>query len=153
MGNRIGALFLLAGLAAAGQTVPDGWKVVQDGKRACQIAVPPEWTILEGSAGADVFRDATTAIAVVTSQPGQEFKPLPESLRKLFGSRGEKLIENSARRILCKDKTSRHADDPSAYSISVPGKGGTCSCRVLFLPAISEDQVKQIAFSLGPATE
>src|SRR5260370_26908773 len=71
-------LFLLA-LPAWAQTVPAGWTVVKDSKHACQIAVPSEWAPWADNTGAAVFRDSTTAIAVVTSQPGQTFKPLTES--------------------------------------------------------------------------
>jgi len=151
MRNTVATLFLLAGLQGVAQTAPADWKVVKDAKGLCQIAVPPEWVPLEGSAGAVVLRDPSTAIAVVTSQAGQAFKPLPQSLLRLFATRGEKVLENSAKRILYKDRTSRHPDDPNAYSASVPGKRGTCSCRVVFLPSVSVDIVKQIMLTLGPA--
>jgi hypothetical protein len=153
MRNIVPTLFLLFWLQNDAQTVPADWRIVTDAKRVCQIAVPPEWVPLPGSPGAVVLHDPSTAIAVVTSQPGQAFKPLTQSLRKLFETRGEKMLENSAKRILYKDRTSRNPDDPSAYSASVPGKGGTCSCRVLFLPSVSADIVKQITLSLGPVRE
>jgi hypothetical protein len=35
----------------------------------------------------------------------------------------------------------------------VPGKAGTCSGRVTFLPSISEDVARKIALSLGPVPE
>ncbi len=124
--------------------------MVTDSKGACQIAVPPEWVPLGDAAGAAVLQDATTAIAVVTSQPGQAFKPLPESLQKLLGMRKEKLFENTARRILYQDKTSKNSEDTNAYSASVPGKAGTCSCRVVFLPSVGEETAKKIVLSLGP---
>src|ERR1019366_6967301 len=81
------------------QTVPTGWKVVRDSKSACQIAVPPEWAPWADNTGAAVFRDSTTAIAVVTSQPGQTFKPLTEPQKKSFGIPTEKMFENTAKRL------------------------------------------------------
>jgi len=100
-----------------------------------------------------VLRDATTAIAVVTSQPGQAFKALPESLQKLMDIRKEKMFENTAKRIFYQDKTSRSLEDANAFSASVPGKTGTCSCHVSFVPSVSEEIAKKIALSLGPVPE
>jgi hypothetical protein len=135
------------------QTVPAGWTVVKDSKHACQIAVPSEWAPWADNTGAAVFRDSTTAIAVVTSQSGQMFKPLTEPLKKSLRIPAEKMFENTAKRIFYQDKTSSHSDDPNAYSASVPGNGGTCSCRVVFLPSISQETAKKIVLSLGPVTE
>jgi hypothetical protein len=146
-------LFLLLFPRAPAQTVPAGWKVVKDSRGACQIAVPPEWVPLGDNTGAAVFQDATTAIAVVTSQPGQTFKPLTESLQKVLAIRKEKLFENSARRIFYQDKISKNSEDPNAYSASVPGKNGTCSCRVAFVPGVPEETARKIALSLSPAPE
>lgn len=149
----VSALLLLFLPLASAQTLPAGWRVVKDSKGACQIAVPPEWVPLADNTGAAIFQDTTTAIAVVTSQPGQTFKPLPESLQKLLGIRKEKMFENTAKRVFYQDKTSKNSEDSNAYSASVPGKAGTCSCRVVFLSSISEDTSKKIVFSLGPVPE
>ena len=145
-------LFLLIQPAWA-QTVPAGWKVVRDSKSACQIAVPSEWAPWADNTGAAIFRDSTTAIAVVTSQPGQTFKPLTEGAKKSFGISPEKMFENTAKRIFYQDKTSGHSEDPNAYSASVPANGGTCSCRVVFLSSISQETARKIVLSLGPAIE
>ena len=64
--------------------------------------------------------------------------------------RKEKMFENSVERLFYQDKTSKSSSDPNAYSASVPGKAGTCSCHVTFLPSISADMAKKIALSLGP---
>lgn len=152
----ISVLFLLLVPPAAGQTaspVPSDWKIVKDAKHACQIAVPPAWAPLSESSGAAVLGDATNAIAVVTSQPGQAFKPLPPAMLKVIDIRKEKMFENSATRIFYQDKTSANADDTNAFTASVPGSGGTCSCRVVFLPKIGEDVAKKITQSLAPTRE
>jgi hypothetical protein len=149
----VSTLLFLLGLPAGAQTVPAGWTVVKDSKHACQIAVPPEWSPWADNTGAAVFRDSTTAIAVVTSQPGQAFKPLTEAQKKSFGIPAEKMFENTAKRIFYQDRTSSGADNANAYSASVPGNGGTCSCRVAFLPSISPETVKKIVLSLSPVTE
>ena len=133
------------------QTAPADWIFVKDAKGACQIAVPPEWEPLSETAGAAIFRDATTAIAAVTNQPGQAFKPLTANMIKVLGIR--KLFENSAKRIFYQDKVSRNAEESNAYSASVPHKNGTCSCHVVVLPAVPEETAKRIASSLAPAED
>ena len=106
-------LLLLPHLSA--QTVPADWKVVRDSKSACQIAVPPEWAPWGDNTGAAVFQNTTTAIAVVTSQPGQAFKPLSDQMQKLLGIRKEAMFENTAKRVFYQDKTSARPEDSNAY--------------------------------------
>jgi hypothetical protein len=151
--NIVLTLFFLLLPPAWTQTVPPGWKVVKDSKGACQIAVPPEWVPFAESTGAAVFQDAATAIAVVTSQPGQVFKPMTEFFQKVLEIPKERMFENTAKRIFYQEKVSKNSEVPNAYNASVPGKNGTCSCRVVFLPSVSEDNSKKIVFSLGPVPE
>jgi hypothetical protein len=151
--HRVLTVILLWAAESSAQTVHADWKVIRDGKAHCQIAVPPEWVPLGPQQGAAVFRDSTTAIAVVTSQPDQVFKPLTASLIKILGVPKEKMFENSATRIFYQDKTSRNPDDASAFSSSVPAGGGTCSCHVVVLPSVPEEVAKKIALSLSPVPE
>jgi len=144
-------LLLLPSVSA--QVVPAGWQIVKDSKGACQIAVPPDWSLYGDNTGAAVFHDVSTAIAVVTSQPGQVFKALTESLQKSFGIQKEKMFENSAKRTFYQDRTSGNSEDPNAYTVSVPSKSGTCSGRITFLPSIPADVARKIALSLGPLPE
>jgi hypothetical protein len=142
------ALFLLC-LPAWSQTAPAGWKTIKDAKAVCQISVPPDWVPLGDNAGAAVFHDSTTAIAVVTSQPGQEFKPLNATLLKIMGIPKDKMFENGTTRIFYQDKGSRNSEDPNVFSSSVPAKGGTCSSHIVALPSITEEVAKKIALSLS----
>jgi hypothetical protein len=144
------ALVLLFAPPVSAQAVPAGWLIVKDSKNACQMAVPPDWSLYEETAGVAIFHDVSTAIAVVTSQPEQAFKPLPEAVQKVMGIPKEKMFENTAKRIFYQDKTSRKAEDPNAYSVSVPGAAGTCSSHLTFLPTVSEEVARKIALSLGP---
>jgi len=146
-------LFLLSVPGFWPQTAPAGWKAIIDSKGLCQIAVPPDWVAGAENTGSAIFRDSTTGIAVVTSQPGQAFKPFTESFLKLMKIPKEKMFENTAKRIFYQDKASRNADDPTSFSASVPGRDGTCSCRVVFLLSVSEETAKKIALSLGPVPE
>ena len=143
-------LVLLGAPLADAQTVPPNWQIIKDSKGACQIAVPPDWASWGDNAGAAVFQDVSTAIAVVTSQPGQAFKPLTEAMMRMLDLRKEKIFENSSKRIFYQERTSTGPQVPNAYSVSVPGKDGTCSGRVNFLPSVSTDTVKKIVLSLGP---
>src|SRR6185369_13885381 len=105
----LASLILLWPAVCAAQTTPTGWKIVKDGRGLCQIAVPSEWTPLGENSGAAVFHDSTTAIAVVTAQPEQEFKPLPEPLQKAMDIPKDKMFENSAKHVFYQDRTSRGA--------------------------------------------
>ena len=146
------ALVLLSGLTAPAQTT-SGWKTIKDAKSVCQISVPPEWTPLGENNGAAVYKDATTAIAVVTAQPGQEFKPLTPGFIRSMDLPKDKVFENTAKRIFYQDQASRGPDDTSAFSVSVPAKNGSCSCHVAFVPSVSTDTAKKIALSLVPVPE
>jgi hypothetical protein len=146
----VSTLVLLFCPPVRSQTPPADWKVVKDAKALCQIMVPPEWVPLGENKGAAVFQDSTIAIAVVTSQPGQEFKPLSAALLSTFGIPKERIFENSAKRIFYQDRISRHPEDTSAFGASVPARNGTCSCRVVVQPGIPEDVAKKIALSVSP---
>jgi hypothetical protein len=148
--HTVAALFLLLASAAPAQTVPSGWKLIRDAKAACQIAVPPEWSAFSEAGGSAIFHDPSSGIAVVTNQPGQAFKPLTPAMLKMLGVPKEKIFENSATRLFYQDKTSEGADDTHAFTASAPGNGGTCSCRVVFLPSISLETARKIVLSLGP---
>jgi len=149
----VSALVLLCWLPASAQTRPPGWIVIQDAKAICKIAVPPDWSPFGEHNGAAVFRDATTGIAVVTAQQGQEFKPLSAAILKTINIAKEKMFENTPSRIFYQDRTSHHREETSAFSSSVPAKGGTCSCHVVVLPAVEEDVARKIALSLAPVEE
>ena len=136
-----------------GQSVPSGWQILKDSKGACQIAVPADWTPYGDQAGVAVFHDVSTAIAVVTAQPEQDFKPLPDAVQKVMGIPKAKMFENSARRVFYQDKVSANKEDANAFSIAVPGKTGTCSGHLKFLPDISEETARKIALSLGPTPD
>jgi hypothetical protein len=150
---RVFALFALLLPGAASATEPAVWKVLKDSKGACQITVPEAWEFSSDQAGFAVLRDAVTAIAVVTSQPGQAFKPLPESLLKMLGIPKEKIFENSAKRVYYQDKIVASSPDAKAFSVMAPGKAGTCSSRVVFLPEVPDEIARKIALSVGPAPE
>src|SRR5215472_13402682 len=101
--GRIVVLAVTAFISSSAQTLPAGWKVIRDSKEICQIAVPPEWVRLEDGSGAAVLQDSSTAIAVVTSQAGQIFKPLTESLQKVLDIRKERMFENTSKRVFYQD--------------------------------------------------
>jgi hypothetical protein len=143
-------LFLPSLLA---QTVPAGWRIVKDSKTACQIAVPADWSPYGDNIGAAVYQEVSTAIATVTSQPGQEFAPLSDSMQRLLEIPKDKMFENTPKRIFYQEQASRNKEDPNTYSFSAPGKAGTCSGHVRSLPSVTGEVVRKIALSLGPAIE
>jgi len=150
MKSALSILMLLCLLPATPQNALPNWKIVKDSHSVCQMAVPPDWQTWGENSGAAILHDTTTAIAVVTSQPGQALKPLTESFQKLLRIAKDKLFENTANRVFYQDRTSAKPDLPNTFSISVPGNDGTCSCRLTVLPEISEDTAHKIALSLRP---
>src|SRR5215471_14542889 len=101
------ALFALWLPAMSDQSAPKDWKVVKESKGACEISVPADWTQSEENSGSAVLQEASNAIAVVTSQPGQTFKPLTEAMQKLLRIPKDRLFENSPRRIFYQDRIAR----------------------------------------------
>lgn len=144
-------LSVLAGISV--EITPADWKLIKDSRGLCQIAVPADWDEISESTGAAMFHETSTAVAVVTSQPGQVFKPLSESLRRLLAIGKAALFENTPRRIFYQDKVSKRSGDPNVYHSSVPGKSGTCSCHVVALPSTQEETAKKRVQSLQPAQE
>ena len=147
------AVLILLNAPLAAQVVPSGWQIVKDSKNACQLAVPPDWSMYGESRSAAILHDTSTALVVVTSQPGQAFAPLTERLKSVLNISKDKLFENTASRIFYEDKASAHPADPNWYTFSVPGKNGTCSGHLTFLPSLPDDLARQIVFSLGPVVE
>jgi len=140
-------------LLASDHTAPSAGKLIKDVKGSCQILVPENWTPSNENTGSAVLQDSSNTIAVVTSQPGQVFKPLTESMQKLMGIPKNKMFENSTKRIFYQDRVARDLTDTNAFSTMMPGKNGTCSARVVFLSSVSEETAKKIALSLGPVPE
>jgi len=153
--NYFGLFALLCSMlpGASDNTAPPAGNVVKDVKGSCQILVPENWTPSSENTGSAVLQDPSNAIAVVTSQPGQAFKPLTEAMQKLMRIPKDKMFENSARRIFYQDKVARDLADTNAFSTMVPGKNGTCSTRVVFLSSVSKETAKKIALSVAPVPE
>ena len=149
----VASLILFFVPSVQAQTVPAGWQVVKDPKNICQIAVPADWKLYGSTNSAAIFEDSSTAMAVVTSQPDQAYRALPETIVRVLNIPKDKMFENSTKRIFYQDKTSSGPQDSNSYSFSVPGKSGTCSGHLTFLPSITEDVARKIALSLGPTPE
>jgi hypothetical protein len=67
-----------------------------------------------------VLHDVSTAIAVVTAQPGQAFQPLNAMRLRVLNVLKEKMFENTVKRIFDQDKVSRNAEDANQFTASVP---------------------------------
>jgi hypothetical protein len=63
------------------------------------LGVTPEGEPFADGTGAAVRHDPTTAIAIVTSQPGQFFRPFSDAPLKMLGIPQEKVFENTAKRL------------------------------------------------------
>lgn len=146
------ALTILATLAIStammATTIPSGWKVVADRPKACQDAVPPDWTldpIFKGfSQSAD--KKSTSAVNSV-KQSMQELKQNAEMAVPV-----DTVIEDSPKRLWYTYKnTLGGAPDSTNWYIAVPGNPGiTCNAQVTFQDPAVDSLARQIVNSLGP---
>jgi len=149
----VATLLFLGILRASGDSIPTNWKIIKDSKSVCQIAVPENWTAGADNTGSAYLQDPTVAIAVVTSQPTQAFKPISDSMLHLLNVTKESLFENSAKRVFYQDRPNASAPDSHSLNIMVPGRTGTCSARVVYPPTVPEDTARKIALTLAPVPE
>ncbi len=131
------------------QSAEPAWKTVKDPSGACQISIPPNWSVKDLNSGTALFKDAKTAVAVVTSVTGRPFAQLSESVRKQIGP--DKVYENTEGRVFYADQIAKTSNSMTGINVRVPLEGGICSSRVMFIPAVPEDVAKKIALSVSPA--
>ncbi len=144
----VATLFFLGAAWAAGDSVPANWKLVKDSKALCQIAVPENWI---ASAGSAYYQEPTIAIAVVTSQSGQVFGPISESLLiSILKVPKENVFENSEKRVYYVDRGSAESH---SLNVMVAGRTGTCSAHIVYPSSVADETAKKIALSLTAAQE
>jgi hypothetical protein len=129
---------------------PAGWHLIKDEAGACQMAVPPNWTV-----NAQLPRMATgpeMAAASILTQAGKTVRPLTDAVQNVLGV--DKMLENTPQRVFWSIKpASFPAGTPPvvAYHITVQGKNGTCVGQITLKQGASETLVKQIAYTVAPA--
>ncbi len=142
----VGTLAISTAVMAA--TIPSGWKVVPDRPKACQDAVPPDWTldpIFKGSAQSS-DKKSTSSVSSV-KQTMQELKQNAEMAVPV-----NTVIEDTPKRLWYTYKnTLGGAPDSVNWYVAVPGNPGiTCIAQITFQDPAFDSTAKQILDSLGP---
>ena len=134
---------------AGGQAVPAGWKIAKDDKGACQVAVPPNWTVPPGGGPASLG-EMMENMATLTSDVDR-LQPMPEAAQKMLGV--TKMIDNTDKHVFYFSRTEFRGNVAMQYRASMPGKGGKgrCHVSVSFKSSMVTDELaKQIALTLSP---
>ncbi len=119
-----------------------GWKTVQDKTGACQLSVPPTWTLLSGPGGANSPEHTTTRV-IVGMRP---FKKFREDTLKMLDV--DQVYENSETRLFYVTKPG--GTPPLVnYHVETAGKGNRCVAEITLSPHSREDEAKKIAMSLS----
>lgn len=130
---------LLASTALNGEIA---WKTVRDKAGACQISVPPNWTLLSIPGYVNLPQSATT---IVTSGHRQ-YRPFsPETFRVL---KIETVFENSTKRAFGMSKPSGSSSLVS-YHVETSGKMNSCIAEIAIPQNASDEEAKTIALSLS----
>lgn len=140
---QFACLLAVTSLLAGAQT--SGWAVVRDVSNACQVSIPPDWKPDKGSWQASGKDDSTLALM---SHPGRVVAPMSEIAQETLSV--DKMIQNTSQLVLYKFG-GKQPGDLTSYGARAPGKGGECSMTLIARKGMTEEQVKKIAATLGPA--
>jgi hypothetical protein len=127
---------------------PDGWKVLIDRSKTCQIAVPSDWKVDQfspSSAGAPDNKSSMTMHA----SPNQSLAKAKGTFEMLFPP--TKVIEDSATRAWIAYKADSVAvDSPEVnWYVAIPVKTSVCAVQIDFKNPSSEAMMKQLAESMS----
>ena len=135
-------LLLLCPIVAAAQA---GWKTIKDKTGACQMSVPPNWTLLSepGSANSP---DRTTTRVIAGMSPYHAFSDMTLKMMNI-----ETLFENSAKRSFWVTKPNNGSPSLVTYHVETPGSRNRCVAEIYLPPQHFVEEAKKIAMSLAPA--
>lgn len=134
---------LLLLMSTALLNAQSGWKIATDETGACQISVPPNWSLL--SAPGRVNSPMHTGTWVVLG--ATRFTPFSPLTIKMLGA--GKLFENSSQRIFYVTKPTGNPPFVN-YHVEAPGKSESCIVQITLPPNALEEDAKKIALSLSP---
>jgi pyrroline-5-carboxylate reductase len=124
---------------------PAGWKTVHDKTNACQVSVPPTWKM--GAIPSMADAPADQGDLSVSSHAGKTVKPFSDMTQKALMV--DKMIKNTPQMVFYSNKPTASDNPITPYSVTVPGKGGTCSALISVRKGVSEEEVKKIADTLS----
>ncbi len=127
---------------------PDGWKILIDRSKTCQISVPSDWKVDQfspSSAGAPDNKSSMTMHA----SPNQTLAKAKGTFEMLFPP--TKVIEDSATRAWIAYKADSVAvDSPEVnWYVAIPVKTSVCAVQIDFKNPSSEPMMKQLAESMS----
>jgi len=122
-----------------------GWHTVKDKTGACQVSVPPNWTILSIPGQVSSPEHMTT----ITETGLRPYRPWsPETLKML---NIDKVFENSATRSFYVTRPTKGTPALVNYHVEVPGGAKGCILQITATPSYSQQEIKAIALSLSAA--
>lgn len=129
---------------------PDGWKVLIDRSKTCQISVPSDWKVDQfspSSAGAPDNKSSMTMHA----SPNQTLAKAKGTFEMMYPPK--KVIEDSATRAWIAYKADNVAvDSPEVnWYVAIPVKTSVCAVQIDFRNPSSEPMMKQLAESMSVA--
>jgi hypothetical protein len=127
---------------------PDGWKVLIDRSKTCQISVPSDWKVDQfspSSAGAPDNKSSMTMHA----SPNQTLAKAKGTFEMLYPPKT--VIEDSATRAWIAYKADGVAvDSPEVnWYVAIPVKTSVCAVQIDFKNPSSEAMMKQLAESMS----
>jgi len=94
------------------RSVPAGWKAIKDSKGCARLRFRRSGLRGRRTPGRRL-PGRIRGHPVVTSQPGQTYRPLSDAMLKLMNIPKEKLFENSATRLFYKDRPAATLPSPA----------------------------------------
>jgi len=136
---------LVTGMAvgALSQAAPEGWQVVSDVRKSCQIAVPAEWTVKLSSGFAPEKKATATVHGMRAGQSWDEAKGMLKQTMKPI-----KIVQDDAKRLwYTMDPGTVAGDGKSGWYVAI-NTTPVCTASFTFDPGSDEETLKQIAESL-----
>jgi hypothetical protein len=127
---------------------PDGWKVLIDRSKTCQISVPSDWVVDKFSPTSAGAPDKQSDMTMHAS-PNQTLAAAKGTFEMMYPPK--KVIEDSATRAWIAYKAdSVVVDSPEVdWYVAIPVKTSVCAVQIDFKNPSSEPMMKQLAESMS----
>ena len=141
----LSAMLLTAAIVAgADQAVPSAGKTVLDAKKACQIAVPADWTT-DTSTGYSPGKKAT--VTVHGLRAGQTFEDGKDAARQ--GMKPIKIVQDDAKRLMYTTDARNLGTAGTNGWYVITNTSPVCTASLTFAAGADEGILRKIADSLA----
>ena len=137
-------LLTAATVAGADQAVPSAGKTVVDAKKACQIAVPADWTT-DTSTGYSPGKKAT--VTVHGLRAGQTFEDGKDAARQ--GMKPIKIVQDDAKRLMYTTDARNLGTAGTNGWYVITNTSPVCTASFTFAAGADEGILRKIADSLA----